>query len=521
MMVLSAALSVGAAMAQTRYHEEVFTNAQITVTSNITYGTNIDFMTSDFSVVPPVINTIDLKLDVYQPDQAIDDVVARPVMVYAHTGNFLPPPRNGSPNGSKTDSTAVEICKRFARQGYVAVSVAYRHGWNPLGSTLEIRRGTLLNAVYRAIHDMKQSVRYLRANAAGPNDYGIDASKIVLVGEGSGGYVAQAYICLDKPAEMFIEKFLPNPFDPTVSYIDTTRVGNIAGFGGSLNLYTDNGFPSDVQMAINLGGSLADTSWADGGEVPLLSFHTVFDPFAPFGNGIVIVPTTNEQVVPVSGSNIAQQLWNDLGNNDVFANLPAGNVFTDRARSLYGTNIQGVTISPSPEGLFPLIRPRWPAPLMDEASPWQWWDPNSPLATAVVSEGPPPITAHMASLASNFDMSPTKGRTYIDTIMGYASPRIVCALDLGICGYVGVEENASIAAGVDLYPNPASDRVTITSSNAAIRHFVVRDINGRQVRMGNATSNTLVLERAGLGAGVYTVTLHFDGGVVNRKLVLN
>ena len=43
-----------------------------------------------------------------------------------------------------------------------------------------------------------------------------------------------------------------------MSYIDTNVVGNIEGFGGALNMYTDNGFPSEVQFAVNLGGALAD-----------------------------------------------------------------------------------------------------------------------------------------------------------------------------------------------------------------------------------------------------------------------
>lgn len=519
-MALVTAMAVTAATAQTRYHQEVFAPDQITVTSDVTYGTNVDFMTSDFTQSPPVINTIQLKLDVYQPDQAEDEVTARPLVIYAPTGNFLPPPINGSPTGLKTDSTAVEICKRFARRGFVAASVAYRHGWNPLGGTLQIRRGTLLNAVFRAIHDLKQSVRFMRADAAGPNTYAIDPNKVLLIGEGSGGYLVQAYLCLDQGAEMFIEKFRPDPFDPEVSYIDTNTVGNIEGFGGTVNLYTPNGQSSEVQMAINLGGSLADTSWADGGESPLVSFHTVLDPFAPFGNGIVIVPTTGEQVVDVSGSNIAQQLWNNLGNNDVFANLADGDPYTDRARSLYGTTVNGVTISSTPEGLFPLVRNPLSAPLLNEASPWQWWDPNSPLATAVINPGPPPITAHMASLASNPDMSANKGRTYIDTIMGYSIPRVVCALQLGVCGYVGVEENTDIAIGVEVYPNPANDRVNITSSKAMIRHYDMRDVNGRRVRQANVTSNTLVIDRQGLESGVYTVTLHFDSGTVTRKVVL-
>lgn len=97
------------ATAQTRYLDKIFSEAQITVTSDVIYGTNVDWLTSDFSTVPPTINTTDVKFDVYQPDQTVDTETARPVIIYLHTGNLLPPPVNGSPTGLKTDSSAIYI----------------------------------------------------------------------------------------------------------------------------------------------------------------------------------------------------------------------------------------------------------------------------------------------------------------------------------------------------------------------------------------------------------------------------
>ena len=113
---------------------------------------------------------------------------------------------------------------------------------------------------------------------------------------------------LDDPLEMFIEKFRPDPFDPTVSYIDTTLVGNLAGFNGTFTLYRPNGFDYETHFACNMGGALADTSWLQAGDVPMVSFHTVFDPYAPFTEGIVIVPTTGEQVDSESSQHLAQRL---------------------------------------------------------------------------------------------------------------------------------------------------------------------------------------------------------------------
>ncbi|MFZ1618193.1 MAG: T9SS type A sorting domain-containing protein [Flavobacteriales bacterium] len=540
--------------AQERYLSEVFTNAQVTVLSNVSYGANIDFLTSDFSnpanygpevtqlqtavstnqPIPPaffnvadpstVVKVADLKMDIYQPDQGVDSETARPLFIFVHTGNALPPPINGSPNGTKTDSSAVEVCKRMARRGYVAVSMDYRNGWNPIGTTVEIRRGTLLNAIYRAIHDVKQCTRTLKANAA---TYALDPNKVILYGEGTGGYITLATVTLDEPSELFIPKFVPDPFQPNISYIDTNTVGNLDGFNGALTLYRPNGQSSDANFCVNAGGALADTSWLAPGDVPMVAFHTVFDPFAPFSQGVVIVPTTGEQVVEVQGSNVFMKLADQYGNNSSFASLPSGDPFTDRARSLYGTtqtHLGGsVTINTGTEGLYPMVTTDWPglglAPF-EEASPWQWWDPNSPLAQVIVSPGPPPVTAGQASQASNPNFSGVKGRAYIDTIMGYMNPRIVCALQLGPCA-VGINENDAIAIGVEIAPNPAHDMVRISSANSVIRMVEVYDVNGRRVSAENVENKVFTLQRKGLKAGAYFVVLTFDQGTVTRKLLLD
>lgn len=554
--IATLAVSAAASVSAQRYLTEVFSDANLSITSDVIYGTNIDFLTSNLASpnVPTEISELqtavalgnpipaayfdpadgstalkvtNVRMDVYQPDQGTDTEMQRPLLVYLHTGNALPPPLNGSPTGTRKDSSAVEVCKRMARRGYVAVSMSYRLGWNPLGATLEIRRGTLLNAIYRAIHDVRQCVRTMKAEAS---TYHINPNKIIVYGEGTGGYIALAHTTLDDPAELFIEKFVPDPLNaPNVSYIDTIQVGNIEGTwggpnNGNLTLYRANGETSETQFCINTGGALADTSWLAPGDAPMVAFHTVFDPFAPFTEGIVIVPTTGEQVVDVQGSNLFMDLVNTYGNNASFATLPNVDPFTMRARALYGsTQTHGsttVTIH-NGEGLFPMVRPFWPAPAQEEASPWQWWDPNSPIAQTVVSAGPPPITAHMASLASNPDMSPVKARTYIDTIMGYANPRIVCALQLGPCSLVGIEENG-YEAGVRMAPNPANDVVYINSANGLIRRYRILDINGRQVAMSNTNSTNFTIERNGLVSGTYFVELELENNArIVRKLMLD
>ena len=129
-MALAALVFTTGASAQ-RYASEVFTDAQVTITPDVPFGQNIDFLTSDLSnlavfgpelvqlqtlvstqqpIPPPFFNPADtstalkvanLRMDIYQPDQNVDCDDNRALFLFVHTGNALPPPLNGSPNGTR------------------------------------------------------------------------------------------------------------------------------------------------------------------------------------------------------------------------------------------------------------------------------------------------------------------------------------------------------------------------------------------------------------------------------------
>lgn len=539
------------AQAQNRYLQEIYTDADIEVTSNVVYGTNINFLTSTLNnpanigrdlteimtniltgqTIPskfynPGDNTTDvkvtdLKLDIYKPNSTADTATNRPVIIYLHTGNFLPPPINGSPNGTKNDSLAIHMCRSWAKRGYVAVSVEYRLGWNPLAATVQERRGQLLNAVYRAIHDTKKAVRSLKDDAT---NYGIDPEKISLFGEGTGAYVALAYATLDKYPEMELPKFT-NPLTGK-SYIDTATVGRIEGFGGLLNLYPPSSTSTSIKAVITVGGALADTSWIQAGDVPMIAFHTVRDPFAPFDEGTVIVPTTNQDVVEVQGANIYIDKAVKLGNNDAFKGMPGVDPYTQAARAMYGKTVDYIytapldkmTINENVEGLFPVIRPIGASLLQNEASPWQWWDPQSPLAQAEVRAG---VTAHMASMSSNPDMSPTKGRTYADTILGYSMPRLAIVLGYYNSNNVSVNNIAKINASIA--PNPTQNSAVITfDENTRIEKITVMDISGRIVNVVYHQNNNVVeTNLSTLSNGLYFIQAETNNGIWAGKIIKN
>ena len=51
-----------------------------------------------------------------------------------------------------------------------------------------------------------------------------------------------------------------------------------------------------------MGGAMGDSSWIEAGEVPMVSFHGVADPLTPYATAIVIVASTGDPIVEVSGS---------------------------------------------------------------------------------------------------------------------------------------------------------------------------------------------------------------------------
>ena len=565
---LAAAIMATSTMAgaQERYLDEVFTDAEISVQQDVTYGLNVDFMknlqlldpsylqanitqimsevtnlktliqtgqsanipTSHFFPYSMDTNTIvkisEIKMDLYYPDMAADTMTDRPVLVYIHSGNFLPPVINGSYGGSNSDSAAVELCMQWAKRGYVAAAPNYRHGWNPVatGPTGQfVRTATLLNAVYRSIHDVKESIRMIRAMSATLNTSTTDVG---IYGQGSGGYVALAYNTLDQWEEVMLPKFT-NPLTGG-SVIDTTVVGNFEGYDGLLNLYYDQGLSSDIEVSVNAGGALADISWIDGNEAPQITLHAPRDPFAPYDTGTVIVPTTGDPVVDVNGPNTFMPLFNSLGVNDAFASLPDNDDYTIAARATYGMDVDQmpiintsstVTIA-NAEGLYPFIM----GP--NEGSPWDWWDlddlTNYVAAINQLTGGNYDAnTIHQNGLATNPDMSETKALTYIDTIQGYIHPRIMRSMQIGNWEALGTEEIVSVNKQFAIYPNPANNQFTVQGEKTIDRVEII-DLTGRVVlsREVGAMNITFVVED--LPTGVYLVQVSQEGDSYTERLVI-
>jgi len=499
-LLMGALLISTVALAQ-RYTSEIFTDSEIVVQSDVSYGVNFNpYADTTSSATNPLsgTNLQPLQADFYMPSPAVDTASDRPVVIIWHTGSFIPKGLNGSPLGTRKDSAVVEMCERFAKMGYVAVAATYRLGWLANSTNLDLRRGTNLLAVYYSIQDAKALVRYLNLTQLGAgNPYGINASNTIMIGQGSGGYITFAYATIDKHSEVTVpSKFqyqdTVGMFGGTVSvgdpYVDTSVVGDIDGYGAAITVTGQNAFgvptmdystpgrnyvnhagmPDDVLMVVNMGGALGDGAWLEQGDVPMLSIHSKFDFFAPYDTGMVYVPIGQQffPVVSVTGSYGAIKAANGFGNNDIFLNENyTDQVWVDEQ----STNPTGE------ECIYTVEIPPVSAlqPWVVNTAPWNWYDPNDPFA---------------AQNPANPNNEATS-QAWIDTVMAFIVPRMATVLQAeGVPA--GIQE---FDLEMKVYPNPSSTGLmnVVTANNVAIEALTVFDITGRVVvqkqGLGNAT----------------------------------
>ena len=72
---------------------------------------------------------------------------------------------------------------------------------------------------------------------------------------------------------------------------------------------------------------------------------------------------------------------------------------------------------------------------------------------------------------------------------------------------------------VELYPNPAKDRVRI-DSKVRVRNLQISTLNGEIVGQREVDGHFLDLPLKGFAQGVYFIRLVTDEGVITKKLVI-
>jgi hypothetical protein len=521
-LLFMCALVLQLAQAQTRYLDPVFPN--VTVTTNVVYGLNSTVLAFPTIIKQPLI------MDVYQP--AGDTQTDRPVVLYLHTGNFLPFQSpidgslgfNGSCGGTIRDSAAVEFCTRLAKLGYVACAVDYRAGWNPLAPSDVDRRFGIINAAYRGVQDMRTCIRYFRKTVAeSGNPWKVDAEKIIVWGQGTGGYLTLTGTALDDYTKIPFAsegKFLwdhdQNTGTPPIPMvvpqingdINGTSVGILPTTGDTLCFPNHVGYSSEFAMAVNMGGACADSAWVDPGQKPLVSFHVPYDNFAPYAEGIVNVPGTNLQVVKVQGAYIVQRLIEQFNNNGAFDDQYIPTLGGNQLSAFLNTpKLNGNDWTEATPGLYPFVMPivqQTPVVLPSTTAPWEW--------SGTVPNNPTCNTNKAAALP------------YIDTIMQFVTPRACFVLGLQGCidQIVANKEPLANDIAVTAAPNPASAEIRFTTGdNQPIQSMQIFDMHGRMVRdIRDINNNFFALQRNGLPNGTFVAKMYFKEGVKAVRFVM-
>lgn len=216
---------------------EVYSSYQLT--SDIVYGSNTNFFTSQFE---------ELKLDLYEADTPVNYL--RPLLIYIHGGGFT--------GGDKTADKALDFGEYFSKRGYVVASINYRLGKEKPGTTTDN-----FQTVYMATQDCKSAVRYLKSKSS---EYCLDTSAFYVTGTSAGATLALLCVYWDQE--------------------EADQAVNQTAFFGSLDTSSGNaGYSSQLNSAVICWGGITDTTWLQGETEPNLLFHGTLDPTIPYTEG--------------------------------------------------------------------------------------------------------------------------------------------------------------------------------------------------------------------------------------------
>jgi len=257
-----------------RYKEEVF--SEVDLTSDIKFGQN-----SQATILNPN-NIQELYLDLYQPDA--DTLSARPLIIWGFGGGFVA--------GSKVSPDIVELSTAFAKRGYVCAAIDCRLSTNLIINGSDTSK--VYEAVLKAMHDMRASIRFFYKDAATVNNYKIDTTRIYLGGVSAGALAALHIVHLDELSEV------PAEMQPVFQ-----ATGGLEGNSGNP------GYSDDVAGVVSLCGALLDTALINPQVItPVVSMHGTSDSIVPYGSSTL---TLLDIALDVDGSSSINSKLNQHG----------------------------------------------------------------------------------------------------------------------------------------------------------------------------------------------------------------
>jgi hypothetical protein len=127
--------------------------------------------------------------------------------------------------------------------------------------------------------------------------------------------------------------------------------------------------------------------------------------------------------------------------------------------------------------------------------------------------------AHVSNIAQNPDMSYAKSMAYIDSTLGYFCRRIVRATNLD--GLASLNDLSNLESGINLFPNPASNNITIHSENGTINSIKLFTTAGKLVKEeANLSSKLVSINNLNLTEGLYLCSIEINGQSVTKRLII-
>jgi alpha/beta superfamily hydrolase len=225
----------------------------------------------------------------------------RPLLMIIHGGAFLA--------GDHHDPSINNLCKEFAKRGFVTASISYRLGFISDDNAWSCNYPNYAcvfasdaqeweRAYFRAQQDAKGALRYLVNRH---EQYRIDYNNVFVAGESAGGFLAMAVAYLDneseKPAGALAQSPAPLPVSSAMSCIYNTGASfsentvarpDLGAIHGTIE---PTNIPYTVKAAGNMfGGMLTNLllSHPAGQSKPALyTFHRPCDLVVPIDSGKV------------------------------------------------------------------------------------------------------------------------------------------------------------------------------------------------------------------------------------------
>jgi acetyl esterase/lipase len=480
-----------------RYLSDVFDSVSVTT---VQFGEGLNYQG----------NNQELFMDIYEP--VGDTVTNRPVLVFAFGGGFI--------QGDRFELHATKTCERFARAGYVAVSIDYRYNFDIPYGILNGLDKEAIRVFFRAVQDMRASIQYMKYSADSlGNPYNINRDMIFNAGASSGGITALLTAYGDKASEWR-------------QIADTSAISIYGGY----NATSANGphAASDWKTVgvISIAGAMLYTDWMETGDIPVIMAHGDDDQTVPFQDEATLNTFLNFAQVQLLGSYIVDTAaknrgvcshlytmvgedhpsnsWPDYFFQSIYARmLPRMKAIMDGKSfccgfevAIEGDSIKGV-LQPGDELTLTSSTASDPGNLNYHWCSYTCDGTNAMATTATIYPEPDTVQYYILTAEDAQCVS-----------TDYVAIKIVDSLPSGLAD---VATNAQFR----LYPNPANGQVfVVLNGNITDAQMLITDLAGKAVLPEQAIAGKQVFNVSGLAAGVYLVHIFGAQGSAVERLVV-